>query len=180
MSLEVLSQILVVAWISTSQEEFIFTIFKKLSVSPLLDEDLEISHDSSCLSTKEIEKSCTKSDGEHLDEPEIEELLPCPAASPVCILETNYPSFPGMTEEDFQSGPNEEMGQYHQDYIKHWFQTTIQSKYYSHLQILFVSRLSKLLISHALVHSNSHMLNLSMNISLYLICTWLHWKFSFT
>ena len=115
MSLEALSQILAVAGISTSQEEFIFTAFKKLYVSPQPEEDLEISLDSSFLSTKEIEKSCTKSNGEHLAELEIKELSPCPTASLVCIPETNYPSFPGMVEEDFQSGPNEEMGQYHQD-----------------------------------------------------------------
>ena len=140
---------------------------------------LEVSLDSSFLSTKEIEKSCTKPDGEHLAEPEIEELSPCPTTSLICISKTNYPSVPRMTEEEIQSGSNEEMGQYHQDYIKHWFQITIQSKYHSHLQVLFVSHLSKLLIFHAHVPSKVYMLNLSMNIYLYLLHTWLHWKYSF-
>ena len=178
--LKVLSQILAVVGVSASQEEFIFTAFKKLSISPQPKEDLEISLDSSCLSTKDIEKSCAKSDGEHPTKPEIEELSPSPTTSLVCIVETNYPCFPCMNEEDFQSGTNEEMGQCHQDYIEHWFQITIHWKYHSHLPILFISHLSKLIISHALVHANSYILNLSMNISLYMIYTWLHWKFSFT
>jgi len=115
MSLEILSQILVVARISTSPEEFIFTTFKKLFVSPQPKEDLEMSLDSSCLSTEDIKESCTKSDGEHPSELEIKECSPFPTTSLVCISETNYPSSPSMIEEGFQSGSNEEMGQYHQD-----------------------------------------------------------------
>ena len=82
MSLEVLSQILAVVEIFASQEEFILTTFKKLSISPLLEKDLEVSLDSSFLSTKEIEKSCTKSNGEHPTKPEIKELSPCPINKP--------------------------------------------------------------------------------------------------
>lgn len=132
------------------------------------------------ISTKEIDDRCTKSNGEHSAEPEIEEISPCLATSFVCIPETDYPSFSGMTEEDIQSGPNEETSEYHQDYIKHWFEVTIQSKYHSHLQLIFTSSLSKLLIVHAHVPSKVYMLNLGMIISFYLIRTWLHWKFSFT
>ena len=96
MSLEALSQILAVAGISASQEEFIFTTFKKLSVSPQLEKDLEVSLDSSRLSTKDINESYTKYDGEHPPEPEIS---PCPTTCLVCIPKTNYPSFLGTIED---------------------------------------------------------------------------------
>ena len=75
MSLEILSQVLAIAGISTSHEEFIFTTFKKLYVSPQLEKDLEVSLHSSCLSTKEIDESYTKSDGEHPAKTEIKEIL---------------------------------------------------------------------------------------------------------
>ena len=101
MSLDLLSQILVVVGISASQKEFILTTFRKLYISPQPEKDLEVSLDYACTSTKEIEKSCIKSNGEHPAKPEIEELTTCPSASLVCISETNYPSLDGMTEHNF-------------------------------------------------------------------------------
>ena len=180
MFIDVLSQILAVAGISSSQEEFIFTTFNKLFVSPQPKKDLEVSLDSSFLSTKDINESCTKSDGEHRVEPEIKELSPFPSASLVCIPKTNYPSFPGMTEEGFQSGSNEEMNQYHQDYIEHWFQVIIQSKYHSHLQILLVPYQLKQLVSHTLVCVEIYSFKLSVSIFSMILRTWLHWKYSYT
>ena len=173
-------QILVVFGISASQEEFILTAFRILSISPQPEKDLEVSLDSSYLYTKEIDESCTRFEGEHLVQPEIKQLSPCPVASLVCIRETNYPSFLGTAKEDFQSGPKEEMSQYHQDYIEHWFQITIQLKNHSHIQITFVSHLSKVFIVHAHIPFKFYMLNLGMVMSLYLIHTWLHYNLSFT
>jgi len=112
MSLEALSQILAVAGVSSFQEEFILIAFRKLSTSPHPEQGLESSLKSSCLSTKDIDDPCTKSDVEHSAEPEIEEISPCLATSFVCIPETNYPRYSSMTEEDIQSGPNEETSQY--------------------------------------------------------------------
>ena len=72
MSLEALSQILAVAWVSSSQEEFILTAFRNLSIFPQPEKYLEVSLDSSCLPTKDIDKSCAKYNGEHPIEHEIE------------------------------------------------------------------------------------------------------------
>jgi len=113
MSVEALSQILAVARVSSSQGEFILTAFRKLSTSPYPEQDLESSLESSCLSTKEVNDPCTKSDGEHSAEPEMKDISPCPATSFVCIPEINYSSSSGMTEEDIQSLPNEDTSQYH-------------------------------------------------------------------
>jgi hypothetical protein len=48
-----------------------------------------------------------------------------------------------LTEEEIQSGPNEEANQGHHDYIEHWFQMTIRLKYHSLLQQPFTSYHSK-------------------------------------
>ena len=136
MSLEALSQILAMIGISTSQEAYILTSFRSLFTSPQPQENYEVSFEE----TKEF---CTKSDGKQSVKPDMGEFSSCLSTNLVCIPETNCPSFPSMTEEDFEISPNEEGSQDHHDYIEHWFQITIQSKYHSHLQILFVSHLSK-------------------------------------
>lgn len=108
MYLKILSKILAVVGIYASQEDFILTTFNNLSISSSLEKDLEVPLDSSLLYTKEIDKSCTKYNRENPIELEINELSPFLSVSLVCIPETNYPSLPGMTEEEFKSGPNEE------------------------------------------------------------------------
>ena len=173
MSLEALSQILATVGISASQEAYILTSFRSLSTSPQSQENFEVSFE-------ETKESCTKYDGEHPVKLDMGEFSSCPSTNLVCIPETNCPSFSSMTEEDFEICPNEEGRQDHHDYIEHWFQITIQSKYHSHLQILFVSRLSKLLVFHAPVPFKVFSSNLSMNVSVYLFRAWLHWKYSYT
>ena len=54
---------------STSQEENFLTIFKNLSISPLPQEDLEVSFDFPDQSSKETNESCTIISGEHPMEP---------------------------------------------------------------------------------------------------------------
>lgn len=134
MSLEALSQILATVGISTSQEAYILTSFMSLSTSPQPQENYEVSFE-------ETKESCTKSDGENPIKPNMEEFSSCLSTNFTCILETNCPSFPSMTEEDLEISPNEEGSQDHHEYIEHWFQITIQLKYHSHLQILFISYL---------------------------------------
>lgn len=86
-----------------------------------------------------------------------------------------------MTKEDFQSGPNEEVDQDRHDYIEHWFHITINSRHHSLLLLqLFVSNHLNLLVFHAFVHIKVYISNLSMNVYLYLLHTWLHWKYSYT
>ena len=114
MSLEALSQILATTRISTSQEAYILTSFRSLSTSPQPQENFEVSFE-------ETKESCTKSDGEHSVKPNMGEFSSCLSTNLVCIPETNCPSFPSMTKEDFEIGPNEEGSQDHHDYIEHWF-----------------------------------------------------------
>ena len=118
MSHEALSQILETVGISTSQEAYILTSFRSLSTSPQPQENFKVSFE-------ETKESCTKSDREHSVKPDMGEFSSCLSTNSVCILETNCPSFPSMTEEDFEIGPNEQGSQDYHDYIEHWFQITI-------------------------------------------------------
>ena len=78
-----------------------------------------------------------------------------------------------------QSGLNEEVNQEHQDYIEHWFHMTTRLNHHSLLQQLSTSS-SKQLILRILVYIKDYLSNLSMNVFLHLLCTWLHWKYSYT
>ena len=90
MSFKGLSRILASAGISPSQEEYILNAFKNLSSSPPIQEDLQVSFNSSCQFIKEIEESCNNFNAEQSLEFKFEE----------CII-----------EEDIQSNLNLERNQ---------------------------------------------------------------------
>jgi len=163
-----LSQILATTGVSSSQEEQILTVVKNLSTSleviaepdfydPQPHEELESSNNHVFQSLGETEDLWATSVGEKLLNLEIGE----------------------AKEEDMQHCPNEEMDQDRYDYIKHWFQTSNPARHHSLLHTFLASYNLQLLVLHAHVHCKIYMLNLSMNISLYLIRTWIHWKFYF-
>ncbi len=64
MSFRELSQILAIAWISASHEDFILIAYKNLSISPPPQEDIQVSFDSSCQSVEEIKQVCNNFDRE--------------------------------------------------------------------------------------------------------------------
>jgi len=75
MSFQEFSEILATVGISTSQEEYILTAFKKNSISPPPQEDLHVSFDSSCQFVEETKKSWNTFDGEKPLESKIEESI---------------------------------------------------------------------------------------------------------
>ena len=81
-------------------------------------------------------------------------------------------------EEDMQH--YEEMELECHDYIEYWFQTTTLARHHYLLKKFLVLYHLQVLVFHAHIHFQVYMLNLSMNISMYLIRTCLHWKYSFT
>ena len=180
--LEELSWILAVVEILSSQEEKILITVKNLSASPKVikepefHEEPKASTDHLCQSTEETEDSCTTYDGERPLEPEIEEFLPCLSIDPICI---NHSDLCGMTKEDGQHCLNEEVDQEHHSYIESSF-TTIFEPHHSFLLHLLVSNHLQLLVFHALINIKAYILNLSMNVFVYLLRTWLHWKYSYT
>jgi len=168
-NLKELSQILAAAGFSASQEEQTLTTVKNLSTSrevieeldfhePQPPEELKSYNNHIFQSLEETEDLWTKSIGEKTLKLEIKE----------------------ANKEEMQHCPNEEMNQDHYDYIKHWFQTSTPARHHYFLHTLLESYNLQLLFSHAHVHCKFYMLNLSMNVFLYLIRTWIHWKFSFT
>jgi hypothetical protein len=130
MFLRELSHILVVAGISTSQEEHILTTVNNLFVSP--QEDLEVPSNSSCQFVEETEESWIEFNGEKPLEPGIEYFLACLSADPVCTPKTNHleeDNLHSMGEEDIQCDLNKEEKQEYCDPIEIWFQLVIRSHY---------------------------------------------------
>ena len=131
----------------------------------------------------EDEDSCTISNGEKSLAPENEGFTTCLSAATICIQEitnSKEDSLYNMVEEDVQCCPNKEMDPKYQDYIERWFQSIFTSKHYSLLQKLFVSYHLQLLVLHALVYCKIFISNLSMNVCVSLLRTWLHSKDSYT
>jgi hypothetical protein len=178
MFLQELSRILAAAGISASQEEHIFTAVKNLVVSP--HEELEVSSDSSCQFVEGNKESWIEFNGEKPVEPEIEESLSCLSTDLVCTPKTNHleeDNLHSMVEEDIQCDLNKEEKQEYSDPIEIWFQLVIRS-HHSFIYCLISS--SKQLVLHTPVCIKIYLLNLSMDIFLTLLRTWLHWKYSYT
>ena len=156
-------------------------VVKNLSTSPeAIDEteqhephpqdDIQTSIDFPCQVANEIEDSCTTFDEERPLEPEIEELLPCLSANPFCIIHSDLH---GMTKEKFNNGLNEEVDEEHHSYIEMWF-TTIIKPHHSFLIQLLISHHSQQLFFHALMYCKFFISNLSMNVCVSMLHTWLH------
>ncbi len=84
------------------------------------------------------------------------------------------------TKEDINNDPNEQANQGHQKYIEVWFQKINKMEHHSLLQHFLISSKSKNLVSNIQVHVKEYVLSLHMSLSITLLCTWLHWKYSYT
>ena len=154
------------------------TTFKNLVVSP--QEDLEVPSDSYCQFVEETKESWIEFNGEQPLEPEIEEFLACLSTDLVCTPKTNHleeDNMRSMEKEDMLCDLNKEEKQEYLDPIEIWFQLVIRSH---HSFIYFLISSSKQLVLHTLVCIKIYLLNLSMDIFLTLLCTWLHWKYFYT
>ena len=85
-----------------------------------------------------------------------------------------------MTEEDGQHCLNEKVDQEHHGYIESWFTTIFKPHHSLILQYLLVSNHLQLLVFHVPMNIKAYILNLGMNVFVYLLRTWLHWKYSYT
>ena len=167
-NLKDLSQVLATTWIliSASHEEKILAAIENLSTPP--SNPQEVSFD---FPFQVVENTIDSLEGED------------PFSSHIpSTQEIHYPIeedlYGEAKEEDMQHYVEIEL-EYH-DYIENWFQTSTLARHHSLLQKFLVLYHLQLLVFHAHIHFQVYMLNLSMNISLYLIHTWLHWKYSFT
>jgi hypothetical protein len=180
MFLQEISRILATAGISASQEEHIFIAFKNLVVSP--HENLEVPSDSSCHFVEGNKESWIEFNGEKPVEPKIEESLACLSIDHVCTPKKNHleeDNLHSMVKEDIHCDLNQEEKQEYSDPIEIWFQLVIRSHHSLILHYCLISS-SKKLVLHTLVCIKIYLLNLSMDIFLTLLRTWLHWKYSYT
>jgi hypothetical protein len=176
-----LSQILEAVGISSFQEEHILAATKNLSTSPeILEESrsYELQNDFPCQNAKEAEKLWTTSNREQSLRPKIEELSTSILADPSCTSEINH-----REEEDLHSMIKESIEiivDEHQDYIEIWFQEVIKPQYYSLLQHLLMPKQVGCLVLHIQVITAVNFSYMDMSMFLILLCTWLHWKSSYT
>jgi hypothetical protein len=113
-------------------------------------------------------------------EPDIEESLSCLSTDPICTPKTNHleeDNLNSMIEEDNQCDLRKEEKKEYSDPIEIWFQLVIRSH---HSFIYFLVSSSKQLVLHTPICIKIYLLNLSMDIFLTLLCTWIHWKYSYT
>jgi hypothetical protein len=123
---------------------------------------------------EEIEELWTTSDEEKTLEPEIEEFLACFSADPLCITECEDQ----FSEEPHDLSTRESQG--NKDYIESWFQTVIRPQYSSILQHFLASSPQEQLVSHVRTTIEVYFSYLDMSILINMLCTWLHWKYSYT
>jgi hypothetical protein len=86
----------------------------------------------------------------------------------------------GMTKEDIQIIANEQVNQRHHDYIETLVPYNHQLKHHFILQQFLAPSQSKQLVPHILVSLKAYFSNLNMSIFVIMLCTWLHWKYSYT
>ena len=112
-----------------------------------------------------VQESWMSIDKEEILEPEIEN-------SHACL------SLYSMNEDPISDFMIEER-QGRQDYIESWFNSVIGFQC-SIIQHLLTSSKSRQLASHIQVHIKECLSNLHMSLSIILLQTWFHWKYSYT
>ena len=142
---EELSRILASASLSSSQEEHVFTVVKNLSTSPKVKEESEEEPEASTM--KDIEDFGEQS----------------------CELESDE-----AKEENIQCDLHEEGNQGNFDLIETWFKTVIMSHKSFFIPYLFISYHLHSLVSHTHEHFKVHFINVSVNMFMILLRTWLH------
>ena len=102
------------------------------------------------------------------EKPKIEEF----SAYPLCTFEINQSG-----EWDLHDMMKE--GEY-QDYIESWFQEVTQTQYHSFLQYLLIQKKVSHFIFYIQVISAINISYVYRGIFFSLLCSWLHWKSSYT
>jgi len=134
-------------------------------------------------SNKKTTKPWAAIDEEHTSKLEIERIPSWLPSNPPCIQENNQQKEEDlklMVEEDMKNDPNQQVDQGRHNYIEIWFQTIIKLSQYPLLQLCLISSKSSHLISQIQVNVKAYISTLHISFSTILMCTWLHWKYSYT
>jgi len=85
-----------------------------------------------------------------------------------------------MVEGDIKHDPDQQKDQGYQRYIEIWFQTVTKLQQYSLPQLCLIPSKSYHLVSEIRIPVRACISSLHIILSLISMCTWLHWKYSYT
>ena len=120
-------------------------------------------------------------DEEKTSESEIKRASSWLASNPPCIQEKNKQKEEDvkvMIEGDMKNEPDQQKDQGYQSYIEIWFQMVIKSQQYSLPRLCSIPSKSNHLFSKIRIPVKACISSLHIILSLILMCTWLHWKYS--
>ena len=122
-------------------------------------------------------------DQEHTSKLEIEKAPSWLPSKPPCIQEKNQQKEEDekvMIEGDMKNDTDQQKDHGYQSYIETWFQTVTKLQQYSLPQLCLIPSKSDHLVSEIWTPVQACISSLHIIFSLISMCTWLHWKYSYT
>ena len=134
-------------------------------------------------SKEEIKEPWATLDEEKTSKSEIERVPSWLPSNPPCIQEKDYQKEEDekvMIEGDMKNDPDQQKDQGYQSYIEIWFQTVTKLQQYSLPQLCLTPSKSNHLVSEIQIAVKACISSRHIILSLISMCTWLHWKYSYT
>ena len=134
-------------------------------------------------SKEEIKPPWAALDEEKTSEAEIKKAPSWLPSNPPCSQEKNQQKGENvrvMIEGDTKNDLDQQKDQGYQSYIEIWFQTVTKLQRYSLPQLCLIPSKSDHLVSEIRIAVKGCISSLHIILSLISMCTWLHWKYSYT
>ena len=134
-------------------------------------------------SKEEIKEPWATLDEENRSESKIERVSSWLPSNLPCIQEKDQQKEEDekvMLEGDMKNDPDQPKNQGYQSYIEIWFQTVTKLQQYSLPQLCLIPSKSDYLVSEIWIPIKACISSLHIVFSLISMCTWLHWKYSYT
>lgn len=134
-------------------------------------------------SKEEIKEPWATLDEEKRSESEIEKASSWLPSNPPCSQEKDQQKEENekvMLEGDMKHNLDRQKNQGYQSYIEIWFQTITKLQQYSLPQLCLIPSKSDHLVSEIRIVVQECISSFHIILSLILMCTWLHWKYSYT
>jgi len=134
-------------------------------------------------SKEEIKAPWDSLDEEKRSELEIERVPSWLPSNPPCTQEKDQQKEEDqkvMIEGDMKNDPDQQKDQGYQIYIEIWFQKVTKLQRYSLPQLCLIPSKPDHLVSEIWIRVKACILSLHIILSLISMCTWLHWKYSYT
>ena len=134
-------------------------------------------------SKEEIKEPWAALDEEKRSESEIERVPSWLPSNPPCTQEKDQQKEEDekvMIEGDMKNDPDQQKDEGYQSYIETWFQTVTKLQRYYLLQLCLIPSKSDHLVSEIQIPVKACISSLYIILSLISMCTWLHWKYSYT